>query len=90
MADPRPMYPCAVPTRPPLTYGVLEPGLQAAVDLLRREALNEQKAGEILESQDKIPGALEHAANFQAYTRSIALLNEQMDRLKAVSTGKAG
>jgi len=65
-----------------MPYGVLEPGLKAAIDLLTREALNAKSAGEIAEGKDAIVAAMEHAHNYQAYMTAIKLLQEQMDRLK--------
>jgi len=83
MTDPKVSYPFPPsPERPALSYGVLEPGFQAAIDLLKREALNEKSAGEIAEGKDAIAAAMEHAHHYQAYLTAIELLQEQMARLK--------
>jgi hypothetical protein len=62
-------------------YGVLEPGLKAAIDLLTREALNEKSSGEQADARDHTVTALECAHRFQAYQTAIELLTEQMARL---------
>ena len=83
MTDPKVSYPFhPSPERPALSYGVLEPGLQASIDLLTREALNEKNAGELADGRDAAIEALEHAHHFQAYQTAIDLLTEQMERLK--------
>ena len=66
-----------------MPYGVLEPGLKAAIDLLTREALNEKNAGELADGRDAAIEALEHAHHYQAYMTAIELLQEQMARLKS-------
>ena len=84
MPDPKVLYPFPTSTeRTALSYGVLEPGLQASIDLLTREALNEKSAGEIAEGKDAIAVAMEHAHHYQAYMTAIELLQEQMARLKS-------
>ena len=65
-----------------LSWGVLAPGMQAAIDLLTREADTERVAGDIAEGKDLIAEAMEHAHHFQAYHTAIELLTEQMERLK--------
>ena len=80
--EPRVPYPQPPAPDRPATYSTLEPGLQAAVDLLKREAQNEKVAGELAEGRDAITEALEHAHHFQAYQTAIEFLEEQRERLK--------
>lgn len=85
MPDPKVVYPQPLLPSPEgvgLTFTVLEPGLQAAIDLLKREALNEKSAGEIAEGKDAIAAAMEHAHHYQAYMTAIELLVEQIRRLR--------
>jgi len=54
-------------------YGVLEPGLKAALDLLERERRNEVSMSD---------ASYYHAHNAKAYQLAQKLLKEQMERLK--------
>ena len=65
----------------PVSYGALEPGLRAAIDLLEREAKNETSAGEIADAREDGAEALKHAHNARAYALAQLLLCEQMVRL---------
>ena len=83
MPDPKVSYPFPPsPERPALSYGVLEPGLQAAVDLLEREIQNESSAGELADVREEAAVAMSHAHNVRAFTMARDLLQEQMVRLK--------
>lgn len=64
-------------------YGMLEPGLQAAIHLLEREARNEVSEGELADARDDQITARSCAVNVMGYRKSIDLLKEQMTRLKA-------
>jgi hypothetical protein len=91
MLEPKPSQsetPKTLPAAPsPQGYAKLEPGLQAAIDLLTREAMNEQSAGQVAEARDRMVTALEHAHHYQAYMTAVELLQEQMARLKPVDIG---
>lgn len=63
-----------------LTLGNLEPGLQAAIDLLKREALNEENAGKNSRRNHKNDG-FRHRENAAAYRKSVFLLQEQRERI---------
>lgn len=76
MPDPRVTYP------QPQGYGVLEPGLQAAIDLLEREIRNESSASDLADAQDDIAEAMTRAQNVHAYRVALDLLREQMVRLQ--------
>jgi hypothetical protein len=65
----------------PVTYRMLEPGMQAAIDLLDRELCNEKSAGEAEERQGRYVTARIHAINAVGYRAGISLLREQMGRL---------
>lgn len=65
-----------------IPYGVLEPGLQAAIDLLEREIRNSQVAGELADGRDDTAEAHYHAFYLKAYQKAQELLREQMTRLK--------
>ncbi len=63
-----------------LTRGNLEPGLEAAIDLLKREASNEENAGANARRNHKSDGFL-HRENAAAYRKSVYLLEEQRIRI---------
>lgn len=63
-------------------YGVLEPGLKAALDLLERERRNEVSMSGVLDAEDETAAAHYHAHNAKAYQLAQELLKEQMERLK--------
>jgi NAD(P)H-dependent FMN reductase len=65
-----------------MPYGVLEPGLKAAIDLLEREAQNEKSAMYLADTRGSATTALAHEHHYQAYQTAIELLQEQMERLK--------
>jgi hypothetical protein len=54
-----------------MSYGTLEPGLQVAIDLLRREAINCESAGEKVDAD--------------AYHKAIGLLSQQRDVLRGLN-----
>lgn len=62
-------------------YGVLEPGLKAALDLLERERRNEVCMSGTADGMDNTT-AYYHAHNAKAYQLAKDLLQEQMERLK--------
>ena len=85
MPDPKVAYPQPLlPSleHPALSYGVLEPGLQAAIDLLEREIRNEHSASEVADAREEPAAAMMHAHNKNAYRIAKELLQEQMARLK--------
>ena len=107
MADPRPSYPQSLESgmiamvnpnmAAAMPYGVLEPGLKAAVDLLEREIRNESSVSELADARDDTAEAMTRAQNARAYRMAQALLKEQMVRLSkgvpvmwAGHTGEAG
>ena len=63
-----------------LTLGNLEPGLRAAIDLLTREANNEENAGANARRNHRNDG-FRHRENAAAYRKSIHLLEEQRTRI---------
>lgn len=65
----------------PPRCGVLMPGLQAAIDLLEREIINETAASDLADGADKVSDALAHGRNVRAFRLAQALLREQMARL---------
>ena len=65
-----------------LTRGNLEPGLQAAIDLLKREASNEEDAAKHSRLQHKSDG-FRHREDAAAYRKSVYLLEEQRTRILA-------
>ena len=66
------------------TYGMLEPGLQAAIDLLDREVRNEESNSAIADGNDEEVDAKTCAHHAWAYRQAITLLQEQMQRLAGV------
>jgi len=70
----------------PATYGVLEPGLQAAIHLLDRERRNEVRAGEAADAQDLSTKAQTHVVNAMGYKLAIDLLTEQVERLRVMAS----
>jgi len=69
------------------TYGILEPGLQAAIDLLEREARNEESNSAIADGRDDEVDAKTCAHHAWAYRQAIKLLVEQRGRLAAYPVG---
>ena len=81
MSDPNPKLTIHVTA----TYVVLEPGLQAAIDLLEREIRNDAMASDLADARDDAAEAMTRAQNVRAYRMSQALLKEQMLRLQKIS-----
>ena len=65
------------------TYETLEPGLQAAMELLEREARNEESNSSIADGKDDEVDAKTCAHYAWAYRQAIKLLQEQRSRLSA-------
>jgi len=65
------------------TYETLEPGLQAAMDLLEWEARNEESNSSIADGKDDEVDAKTCAHYAWAYRQAIKLLQEQRSRLSA-------
>lgn len=66
----------------PTTYGTLEPGLQAAIDLLERERLNELNRSHHRASHGEAEDAAKLEAVAEGYAKAIELLKEQRVRLR--------